>query len=236
MFYYATEFGMELCNWNLSSSLRQDSKIFVGSNCSRERCFECTYALTSSPSRTATSPYPEVRYLGCFIDTDDRALPMFKGTGKATSECIGLCKGYNFVARQYYGQCWCGDDDNYDKHGAADDCICEGETVGDWRNCVYEYKTSVKEPSQASPSITPELSSVVPTLFPTKTNSSAYVPTPSPTAVYRCEKDNGKKFEYLSEKYSCKQLKKTKKKYRKRICMRVKRARNLCPVICKSKN
>ena len=143
MFYYATEFGMELCNWNLSSSLRQDSKIFVGSNCSRERCFECTYALTSSPSRTAPSLYP---------------------------------------------------------------------------------------------SITPELSSVVPTLFPTKTNSSAYVPTPSPTAVYRCEKANGKKFEYQSEKYSCKQLKKTKKKYRKRICMRVKRARNLCPVICKSKN
>ena len=86
---------------------------------------------------------------------------MLKGTGKTTSECIGLCKDYNFVARQYYGQCWCGDDDNYDKHGAADDCICEEETVGDWRNCVYEYKTSVKEPSQASPSITPELSYVV---------------------------------------------------------------------------
>merc|ERR1711957_284739 len=204
------------------------------------KCFDTTEVTNMDQflmgSNTATSPYPEVRYLGCFIDTDDRALPMFTGTGKTTSECIELCKGYKFVARQYYGQCWCGDDDNYDRHGAADDCICEGETVGDFRMCVFEYKTSVKEPSQASPSITPELSSVVPTLFPTKTNSSAYVPTPSPTAVYRCEKDNGKKFEYLSEKYSCKQLKKTKKKYRKRICMRVKRARNLCPVICKSKN
>jgi len=48
-----------------------------------------------------------------------------------------------------------------------------------------------------------------------------------------CEKDNGKKFEYVGDKYSCKQLNKTKKKYRKRMCMRVKRARNLCPVICK---
>ena len=116
---------------------------------------------SSSPSQTAPSLYPAVRYLGCFIDTVDRALPLLKGTGKTTSECIGLCKGYNFVARQYYGECWCGDDENYDKHGAADDCICEEETVGDWRNCVYEYKTSVKEPSQASPSITPELSYVV---------------------------------------------------------------------------
>ena len=74
-----------------------------------------------------------------------------------------------------------------------------------------------------------------PTLFLTKTSILAYMPTPYPTTIPRCEKDYGKKFEYLGDKYSCKQLKKSKNNPRKRICMRVKRARNLCPVICKYK-
>jgi len=61
------------------------------------------------------------------------------------------------------------------------------------------------------------------------------VPTTSPTVVPNCEKDNGKKFEYRGDKYSCKQLNKTRRKYRKRICKRVKKANKLCPVICKYK-
>ena len=55
MFSYATEFGMELCNWNLSSSLREDSSIFFGSNCSRERCFECCASTKSGKAKTTKS-------------------------------------------------------------------------------------------------------------------------------------------------------------------------------------
>merc|ERR1719157_214876 len=77
--------------------------------------------------------------------------------------------------------------------------------------------------------------SLTATIFPTKTNSATSVPTLSPVTVPSCEKDNGKKFDYLGDKYSCKQLNTSKKKYRKRMCMRVKQARNLCPVICKYK-
>ena len=50
-----------------------------------------------------------------------------------------MCKGYNFVARQWYGECWFGDDETYNKYGTADDCICEGANVGGHRNCVYAY-------------------------------------------------------------------------------------------------
>ena len=66
-------------------------------------------------------------------------------------------------------------------------------------------------------------------------NNQTEVPTPSPTVVPNCEKDNGKKFEYSGDKYSCKQLNRTKRKYRKRMCKRVKQAKTLCPVICKYK-
>jgi len=69
------------------------------------------------------------------------------------------------------------------------------------------------------------------TNLPTETSR----PTTSPTVVPNCEKDNGKKFEYRGDKYSCKQLNKTRRKYRKRICKRVKKANKLCPVICKYK-
>ena len=69
--------------------------------------------------------------------------------------------------------------------------------------------------------------------------SSSYVPTLSSTTVPSCEKDNGEKFDFLGDKYSCKQLNKSKKKYRKKMCkamcMRVKQAKNLCPFICKYK-
>jgi len=53
--------------------------------------------------------------------------------------------------------------------------------------------------------------------------------------VSGCEKDNGNKFKYLGDKYSCKQLNRLKKKHRKKICMRVHQANELCPVICKYK-
>jgi len=109
--------------------------------------FSPTYSPTSSPiyaptsSPTYSGPYPEVKYLGCFKDEQDRALPVRVGNSrtKTTAQCIVLCRGYNFVARQYTGECWCGNDDNYDKYGASNNCNCEGTNVGGWLNCVYKY-------------------------------------------------------------------------------------------------
>merc|ERR1712161_92304 len=95
----------------------------------------------------------------------------------------------------------------------------------------------------AGPSISPTTSTSTkePTKEPTKLPTQTSKPTPSPTAtpspavVSNCEKDHGKKFEYRGDKYSCKQLNRTKRKYRKRMCKRVKQAKKLCPVICKYK-
>ena len=48
--------------------------------------------------------------------------------------------------------------------------------------------------------------------------------------VVKCEDD--KKFKYAGDKYSCKQLSRSLKKYRKNICKREKYARKLCTEIC----
>jgi len=51
-------------------------------------------------------------------------------------------------------------------------------------------------------------------------------------SINPCKDDYGKRIEYHNDRYSCKQLNRLKKKYRKKICMK-KSARELCPVICK---
>jgi len=61
-----------------------------------------------------------------------------------------------------------------------------------------------------------------------KCNSSASTNNP-------CEEDDGNKFRVKDDLYSCKQLNRLKRKYRKKICTKEKSARKLCPVICKNK-
>jgi len=50
-------------------------------------------------------------------------------------------------------------------------------------------------------------------------------------SINPCANDYGK-FKYHNDIYSCKQLNRLKKKYRKKICMKEESARKLCPVIC----
>jgi len=51
-------------------------------------------------------------------------------------------------------------------------------------------------------------------------------------SINPCADDYGK-FKYLNDTYSCKQLNRLKKKYRKKICKKEESARKLCQVICK---
>ena len=54
-------------------------------------------------------------------------------------------------------------------------------------------------------------------------------------SINPCEDDYDNKFKYGNDIYSCKQLNRLKKKYRKRICTKEESARKLCAVICKNK-
>ena len=151
---------------------------------------------TTSPSKspeytTPTSSPLYVNYLGCFADKSDRALPIMKGSGKILAECVEACKEYNYVARQYYGECWCGNGD-YNKHGIAYGCDCDGKDVGGWKNCVYEYIDTSSEPSLKPPTNVPTNAPTnVPTNVPTTRDTSnepslkppTNVPTNAPTNV-----------------------------------------------------
>ena len=39
------------------------------------------------------------------------------------------------MGHQYDKECWCGND--YGKQGEAEDCSCDGENIGAWKQCVY---------------------------------------------------------------------------------------------------
>ena len=86
----------------------------------------------------------EAVFLGCFRDASNpRALPVRKGSnGSSIKQCLASCAGYNYVGRQYHGECWCGNE-GYDKYGEMFDCDCEnkkGNNVGGKRNCVYDFQ------------------------------------------------------------------------------------------------
>ena len=80
-------------------------------------------------------------YLGCYKNKNkDRALP-YKVDGRrhTTGECQAACAEQNmqYFAREWMGQCFCSDDEDYDKHGKASGCDCEAKNVGANKMCVY---------------------------------------------------------------------------------------------------
>ena len=89
-------------------------------------------------------------YLGCFRDKLDRAFPVkISGGGFSLDQCLNGCQslGYTYGARQYLGECYCGNS-GYDKHGPRNDCnACDSENVGAYRNCVYR----LSDPGPTSP-------------------------------------------------------------------------------------
>merc|ERR1712238_642457 len=115
------------------------------------------------------------KFLGCFKDTKDRALPYNASHGGASVDtCVDQCgeKGYKYVGRQYDGECWCGNS-GYDKYGLFTEskCDCDAQNVGPWRQCVYDIS---KAPTKSAPPPTKP-----PTKAPTKSPTNA--PTKSPT-------------------------------------------------------
>jgi hypothetical protein len=79
-------------------------------------------------------------YKGCYRDSPDRALPNYLGNVQYIEQCVEKAKqaGFNTAGIQYFGQCWAGNNRNWDKHGFAG--CCEG-MGGAWTNQIYVGKT-----------------------------------------------------------------------------------------------
>ena len=91
-----------------------------------------------------------IDYLGCFKDEDDpdRALTGVEWTafGTMTNElCASACAAdnYTYSGTEAGGYCFCGDDEDYSKHGPYDECYryCPGDRMeycgGHWAISMY---------------------------------------------------------------------------------------------------
>jgi hypothetical protein len=84
---------------------------------------------------------PDDSYKGCWIDTNERALPYRGSNVKTKEECLIQAKENNFkyIGLQYYGECWMGNNEDWNKYGKRENDIC-GPLGTDWSNQIYEVK------------------------------------------------------------------------------------------------
>lgn len=88
------------------------------------------------------------RYLGCWKDSDDRAMPAVHTTFDSqltNAVCVQHCRqqGYGYAGTQFHSHCFCAND--YRKYGQASDSECNTPCAGNksemcggpWRNSVY---------------------------------------------------------------------------------------------------
>jgi hypothetical protein len=95
------------------------------------------WAIPNLPNDIA-NPYS---YKGCWKDTENRALPHNLGNVNSVAECANLSKTakLNTFGLQYYGQCWAGNNTNWDRYGSLNDQGC-GTLGSDWNNQVYTHR------------------------------------------------------------------------------------------------
>lgn len=81
----------------------------------------------------------EYEYKGCYRDDSSRTISHYLGDTQSTDECWNRVKarGFNVMGRQYFGQCFGGNNKDWDRLGTAGCCEPLG---GGWTNQVYVKK------------------------------------------------------------------------------------------------
>jgi len=99
----------------------------------------------------------------------DRALTDYKGRF-SFEKCYELCIGYKYFNRQAEQECWCGNGDDYKRHGIGDNCLCDDiDNIGSWRGCFYQIvkHTAVPTPTTSAPTTTAPTTMAPTTMAPT---------------------------------------------------------------------
>lgn len=83
----------------------------------------------------------EYKYMGCFKDDHSRTITNYLGDTPSTEECWNRVKtnGFNVMGRQYFGQCFGGNNKDWNRLGSAGCCEPIG---GGWTNQVFVNKAS----------------------------------------------------------------------------------------------
>merc|ERR1712161_101239 len=110
-------------------------------------------------------------------------------------------------------------DKNLKQSGISDECYYE---IGDWAQLSGKnvFKDEECDDVESASTVSAECKKAV---FST-------------CSINPCEDDYDNKFKYGNDMYSCKQLNRSKKIHRRKICKREKSARKLCKMICKYKS
>ncbi|XP_038056081.1 fibroblast growth factor receptor 2-like [Patiria miniata] len=111
-----------------------------------------TFLLAFVPSKQQNLP----GYLGCFGDSNDRALPAIRESSNAQSveRCFRHClepTQYKYAGLVYSYECYCGNNDDYDKHGEKPESDCQDRCAGNsdqicgdgWRLSIYRISDGV---------------------------------------------------------------------------------------------
>lgn len=136
------------------------------------------------------SPLPtlDAPYLGCYQDVKtDRALGVKLSGSYTVGQCSAACQvqGHNYAARQWKGECWCGSNTDYVRHGTSQMCDCGGSNVGNEVFCAYGPLLGVEDnmapveatitapdttsmPAEATTMTAPGTSTVLDTTFTTE--------------------------------------------------------------------
>ncbi|CBJ28221.1 conserved unknown protein [Ectocarpus siliculosus] len=142
------------------------------------------------PSTAPTTPAPvnagAAGYLGCFGDSQtDRVFSVVVFSGSMTTAiCASTCADYAYYGTQFGGECWCGNNADYDVYGEATcDMGCTGDSsdICGGFNAMSFYSTgSVVEtpspvPDEVTPSPVPD--EETPSPVPDEVTPSPVVPT-----------------------------------------------------------
>lgn len=106
----------------------------------------------SSPNVTPPESVSGWKYMGCYRDcTQGRGLPNRLGNVNSIEQCIAQAKaaGYNTSGNQYFGECWAGNNTDWDKMGDAGCC----ESIGGHCTQQIYQDTNYKPPPQKSVSV-----------------------------------------------------------------------------------
>jgi hypothetical protein len=84
--------------------------------------------------------YDDTAYLGCYADRNShRVLSRAVDGRRDAGDCRAWCQGrdYEYFGREWRGQCFCGNREDYHRHESAKDCDCCGRNVGSHKICMW---------------------------------------------------------------------------------------------------
>ncbi|KAL8372288.1 hypothetical protein RB595_001870 [Gaeumannomyces hyphopodioides] len=180
-----------------------------------------TAAATSSPATTATSPSATTatssptstsvkpggpyinsgvngyKYIGCYSETPGGRSLSSGNTGdvRTVAGCVSTCKakGFKYIALQYYGECWCGNNEFTQSPGvglvADSQCntLCRDNQTeycgAGSRNQVYQLEATLPISSSSSTSASSTPGSSTTSSATTFTSSSSTVSSTTSTAT-----------------------------------------------------